>query len=148
MSCYEVLEEIGAWTYSQGGLLSGIIYLTDITDRGAAGLVMESLRVLEKLCGPSALQNVLLTTTQWSKVHRAEEESYEKDLRDCNYWRELVTKGSVIERFLGTRESGFELIHKLMNKEPKPLLIQNQMVVNNMALAETDVGRYINEIFC
>ena len=148
MSCYEVLEEIGAWTssaYRQGRLLSGTIYLTDITNRGTAGLVMEYLRVLRKLCGPRALQNVLLTTTQWSKVHRVKEASYEKGLQDCNYWKEFVTKGASIERFLGTRESGFELIHKLMNKEPKPLLIQDQMVEKNVTLSETDAGRFIKD---
>jgi len=148
MSCWEVLEEISAWTssaYRQGRLLSGIIFLADI-NRGAAGLEMEEVEMLQKLCGPSALQNVLLTTTQWSEVYRAEQESYEKDLRDCNYLRELVTKGAAIERFLDTRESGLELIHKLMNKEPKPLLIQDQVVKENMTLAETDVGRFIEEL--
>ena len=150
MSCWEVLEEIGAWTssaYRQGRLLSGIIFLTDI-NRGADGLEMEEVETLQELCGPSALQNVLLTTTKWSKLedYRAQQESYEKDLRDTNYLRELVTKGAAIERFLGTRESGFELIHKLMNKEPKPLLIQHQMVEKNMTLAETDVGSSTEEL--
>ena len=95
--------------------------------------------MFQKLWGPSALQNVLLTTTQWSKVSP-------ELMRDCDkkLWGEIGTKGAAIERFMGTRESGLELIDKLMTKEPKSLLIQDQMVENNMALAETDAGRYLS----
>ena len=88
---------------------------------------------------------MLLTTTKWSKVNLAEGESYENSLRSYGNWRELVTKGATIKRFLGTRESGLDLIHKLMENEPKPLLIQQQIVEKNMTLAETDAGRFIKD---
>ena len=105
---------------------------------------MAYLTVFQKLCGPIALQNVLLTTTQWSNVDPAEGKSSEDRLRNYYLWRGFIDKGATIKRFEGTRESGLELIDQLMKKEPKPLLIQDQMVKNNMALVETDVGRYIN----
>ena len=46
---------------------------------------------------------------------------------------------------MGTRESGLELINKLIEKEPKPLHIQDEMEVKGMALLETDVGKFMNQ---
>ena len=46
---------------------------------------------------------------------------------------------------MNTRESGLELIYKLMKKEPKPLHIQDQIVEKGMALVETDAGKFIND---
>jgi len=45
---------------------------------------------------------------------------------------------------MGTRESGLELIDKLMGNEPKPLDIQDQMAEKNMPMAETEVGKFMN----
>ena len=104
---------------------------------------MMHLEMFQKLCGPSALLNVLLTTTQWSNVNLAAGERCEKGLRNYSYWGGLVAEGAAIERFMGTRESGLELIDQLMKKEPKPLLIQHQIVDEYMSLEETDVGKYI-----
>ena len=148
MGDHEVLAEISAWTssaYRKGILLSGIIYLSGI---GLSYLSTRTslpvhLGMFQKLCGSSALQNVLLTTTRWSNVYRVDEGRQEEHLRKSLYWKELVAKGATIERFMGTRESGLELIHKLIKKEPVSLLIQDQMVKENMTLAETDAGKHL-----
>ena len=145
MRDYDVLAELSAWTsaYRQGRLLSGISYPHDIKLGlwSARGLPSVHFGMLQKLCSPSALQNVLLTNTQWPKVDPEAGGSREKTLRDHSHWRELVAKGAAIERFMGTSESGLELIDKLMKKEPKPLLIQPQMVNEGKVLEETDAGK-------
>ena len=145
---HEVLAEISAWAssaYRKGILLSGIIYLSGIglSYLSTRTLLPVHLGMFQKLCGSSALQNVLLTTTRWSNVYRADEGRQEEHLRKSLYWKELVAKGATIERFMGTRESGLELIHKLIKKEPVSLLIQDQMVKENMTLAETDAGKHL-----
>jgi len=101
--------------------------------------------MLQKLCGPDALQNLLLTTTQWSNVDRAEGERREFYLRDRDACQGLVSKGASVVRFVGTRESGLELIRRLMLNEPKPLAIQDQIVNKNMTTLETDAGQFIHE---
>ncbi|PUU72379.1 hypothetical protein B9Z19DRAFT_685111 [Tuber borchii] len=141
---YEMLAEISDWmssAYRQGTLLSGIIYLHNIHWLHENFWATEHLMMFQKLCGPSALQNVLLTTTQWSNANLAAEESRENTLRTSSHWRELITGGAAVKRFMGTRESGLELIDQLIKKEPKPLLIQHQMVDEDMILEETDVGQ-------
>ena len=143
----QVLLEISTWmssNYKKGKLLSGIIYLHHITDVRMSGSSMKYVKMFQRLCGPNALKNVLLTTTRWSDVDQAQGERREGELRNGDFWGELITEGAAITRFMGTRESGLELIDKLMGNKPKPLDIQDQMVEKNMAMAETEAGKFIN----
>ena len=141
----DVLEEISAWAssaYRQGRLLSGIIYLHNISRK--SNWDTRDIKIFHNLCGLRALQNVLLTTTKWSNVNQREGERREEILQDYELWGGLINKGTTVRRFMGTRESGLELIDQLMKKEPIPLLIQRQIVDENMALEETDAGQCID----
>ena len=101
--------------------------------------------MFQKLCGQEVLENVLLTTTQWSNVNPAEGQAREDNLRDEGLWGGLIGKGATLQRFHGTKESGLELINKLVSKTRKPLHIQDQIVRQHMTLLETDAGRFLNE---
>ena len=143
----EVLTDICAWmssNYKKGKLLSGIIYLHRISDVRMDGSSNKYVKIFQRLCGPDALPNVLLTTTQWSNVDQAQGEKREGELRGGDFWGGLITGGATVARFMGTRESGLELIHKLMGNTPKPLDIQDQMIEKNMAIAETEAGKFMN----
>ena len=143
----KVLTDICAWmssNYRKGKLLSGIIYLHRITDVRMDGTSLKNFKMLQKMCGPDALPNVFLTTTQWSNVSPALGAEREENLRHMDFWGELIVQGASLEKFEG-RESGLELIYKLMEKEPKPLSIQDQMVEKGMTLVDTDAGKFINE---
>ena len=141
------MTDICAWMssdYRKGKLLSGIIYLHRITDVRIDGSSLKYVKMFQRLCGPDALQNVLLTTTQWSNVNPILGAERETHLRHVDFWGGLLAKGASLERFMGTRESGLELICKLIAKEPKPLHIQDQMVEKGMTLVETDAGKFTN----
>jgi len=104
---------------------------------------MRNLGVFQSLCGQEALENVLLTTTQWSNVDPAEGQAREDNIRHEDFWGGLISRGATLQRFHGTRESGLELISKLMLQERKPLRIQDQIVNQKMALHETDAGKFL-----
>ena len=143
----QVMLEICNWmsgSYRKGKLLSGIIYLHRITDVRMDGPSQKTLMMFGRLCGPNALQNVLLTTTHWSNVDPARGMEREDNLRDGNFWGGFISRGASLERFMGTRESGLELIYKLMHKEPKPLRIQHQMVDEGRRISQTDAGEFMN----
>ncbi|PUU81471.1 hypothetical protein B9Z19DRAFT_1122095 [Tuber borchii] len=145
----KVLRMIGDWAseaYRNERLLSGIIYLHPITHTRMEGSILKNLRTLQGLCGQEALENVLLTTTQWSRVNWVEGEFRENRLRIREFWGGFIEKGATLQRFAGTRASGLELIHRLMLNKRKPLHIQNQMVKQHMTLLETDAGKCINEL--
>jgi hypothetical protein len=144
----EVLREIADWAsaiYKEKRLLSGIIYLHPITHTRMEGSSLKNLRMFQRLCGQKFLKNVLLTTTQWSNVDPSEGGVRENSLRNGDFWGGLIDKGATLQRFHGTRESGLELIRKLMPNERKPLDIQVQIVNQHMSLLETDAGKCINE---
>ena len=130
--------------YRKGKLLSGIIYLHRITDVRMDGSSMKYVKMFKRLCGPDALPNVLLTTTRWSNVDQAQGESREGELREGKFWGGLIAEGASIARFMGTRESGLELIDKLMGYQPKLLDIQDQLVGKKIEMAETDAGKFMN----
>jgi len=109
------------------------------------GSALKNLRMFQSLCGQKVLGNVFLTTTQWSGVNPAEAELRENRLRNQDFWGGLIDKGASLQRFNGTKESGLELIHKLMSNVPKPLDIQDQIVKQNKTLLETDAGKCIKE---
>ncbi|KAG0641239.1 P-loop containing nucleoside triphosphate hydrolase protein [Tuber brumale] len=143
----EVLQDIENWTsttYREKRLLSGIIYLHPITDSRMGGSAMKNLRVFQGLCGQEVLENVFLTTTKWSNVDLDEGEIRENSLRNGDFWGRLIDRGATLQRFHGTRESGLELIRKLMPNERKPLDLQVQIVNHHMTLLETNVGKCIN----
>jgi len=144
----EVLQEIANWTsetYRKEQLLSGIIYLHPITHTRMEGSAVRNLRLFQSLCGQEALGNVLLTTTQWSSVDPAEGQARENNLRDEGFWGGLISRGATLQRFHGTRESGLELISKLMLQERKPLRIQDEIVKQHMTLPQTDAGKFLNQ---
>jgi len=144
----EVQGDICAWmssSYRKGKRLSGIIYLHRITNVRMDGSSMGYVGMLQRLCGRNALSNVLLTTTQWCNVNQVQGESRERELREGDFWGGLIAEGASLARFMGTRESGLALVNNVMGKDPKPLLIQDQMVEKSMELVETDAGRFISE---
>ncbi|KAG0632786.1 P-loop containing nucleoside triphosphate hydrolase protein [Tuber brumale] len=145
----EVLTEICNWTsktFKEKRLLSGIIYLHRITDVRMDGSALKNLRMFQKLCGPGALKNVFLTTTQWSNViDQGDGENRERALcEEGNFWGTLIKKGATLKRFHGTKESGLELIDKLIPNQQVALDIQDQIVTQKRTIVETDAGQCIN----
>jgi hypothetical protein len=145
----EVLKEISNWateTYSRGRILSGILYLHRISDVRMDGSALRSLRLLKSLVGKENLQNVLLTTTHWSRVTREEGERRERELRETdNYWKGLLDLGATLTRYEGDRKSGLELLRKLVPSELRVLEIQDELVDQGKKLAETLAGKSVNE---
>ena len=101
--------------------------------------------MFQKLCGQKALVNVLLTTTQWSDVDPTKAQHRENELRSQKFWGDLICRGATLQRFYGTRESGLELIHKLMPNIPKSLDIQDEMGGGGVLLRDTEAGKYISQ---
>lgn len=145
----EILKEISKWTsetYSKGQLLSGIIYLHRISDNRMDGSALRSLRLLKSLVGENNLKNVLLTTTHWSRVTLEEGERREKELKETeNFWKGLLDYGATLTRYEGHRQSGLELLHKIIPSQPTALDIQDELVGEGRKLVETSAGKSVKE---
>ncbi|KAH8734131.1 hypothetical protein BGZ61DRAFT_491554 [Ilyonectria robusta] len=124
--------------------LKGIIYVHRITDIRYYGSAVKTFEIFKRICGETALPNVLLTTTRWHEVDEPTEASRERQLRD-DFWAYMVGRGSLMSRFHGDRTSAVALISQLVIKEPIVLRLQHEMINEGKKLDETEAGSYVSD---
>lgn len=143
----EILNAIAKLLAAQYGLefeLKGIIYVHRITDIRYCGSAIKTFEIFKRICGETALPNVLLTTTRWHEVDEPTGASRERQLRD-DFWAYMVGRGSLMSRFHGDRTSAVALISQLVINEPIVLRLQHEMVNEGKKLDETEAGSYISD---
>lgn len=152
----EILSMLANWlavTYSNRTKLHGILYLHRIIDVRMQGSARRNLKVFKDLCGPDALEKVVLVTTMWEKLaSRDEVEARELQLKTANdYWGYMVKKGSKIMRHTNDMQSAKKLVDMFLppddNLIPQVagLAIQEEMTVQNKSVAETTAGESIRD---
>jgi len=133
-------------SYTNGALLSRVIFLHPISDTRMEGSSLRNLRMFRKLCGDDAMKKVFLTTTQWSNVDEATGKKREEGLRSNEkFYGSLVKKGTKIERFSGDRDSGLKLSNRLMKGEKVKCDIQRELVDEKKTLEQTAAGSVVSE---
>ncbi|KAG6878828.1 hypothetical protein C0992_007406 [Termitomyces sp. T32_za158] len=139
----EILRRIAVWlarSYHADMKLAGIIYLHEISQNNILP-VRRNFDTFSKLCGPSAIRNVVLATTKWSDIPEKVGEKREKLLRD-EHWKDMLDHGSVMLRYEGTQDSARSIIDQVLTHEPLDAVqIQRELIDLNKILAETEAGR-------
>lgn len=120
--------------------LAGILYLHRISDNRVAGTPLKNLRMFERLCGKKALQNVILVTTMWDKVHGSTGSEREKELKS-GYWKGMIKRGSRAVRYRNTSDSAWAILDSIVGDNRLAVLLQKEMVDMEIKLHETDAGR-------
>lgn len=147
----DVLKMIAGFmetSYQDGVLLSGIIYLHQITHNRVEGPSLRNIDMFQRLCGDSGLKNVILATTMWDTASTQQEINKfverEQELKS-DFWNRMIERGSQVRRYYNDRETGEQLIRELVRHEPVPLDIQYELVVEHKNLVDTAAGSYIDE---
>nr|POE77907.1 hypothetical protein CFP56_09550 [Quercus suber] len=142
----EVLEEITrclTTQYQLGIPLRGVIYLHRITDPKMQGSALRNFELFQKICGESALGNVILLTTMWDKLKdRVEGLDRDQQLR-TDFWNLMAAKGSYITSFDGSKEMAEGLVITLLTKEEVVLDIQKELKDEKLPLLATSAGRLL-----
>jgi hypothetical protein len=146
-----VLREIASWlthSFERKVILNGLIYLHRIIDIRMQGSAKKNLFMFKKLCGPDALKNVILATTMWEQVGPEDGERREKELmRTSEFWGEMIHRGAQVHRHMNTADSAWRLVDiyasKYSTKRKMVLTIQQEMVMQEKTLDETDAGREV-----
>ena len=95
--------------------LSGIIYLHHVSDNCMSGIsALKDLHMFLRLCGDGAIRNVVLATTQWTKVKPELGERRENQLRDT-YWRGMLAVGSRMMRFGDSFDAAWQMVDDVVN---------------------------------
>ena len=111
----KMIVEFMESSYKHGILLSGIIYLHQITHDRVAGPSLRGIQMFQTLCGN--WMNVILATTMWDTA------STQQDLKKfvereqeliSDFWYRMIERGSHVRRYYNDRETGEELIRELV----------------------------------
>lgn len=149
MTDTQVLEKIANWmkdTYSEGQLLSGIVYLHPINQNRMDGPSMQNIKLFRKLCGLRSMRNVILATTMWTTHNQrspTEFEERERDLKD-NYWKDMIDADSRVFRHANTKDSAEMIVSQLLGNNPEKLAIQVELVDERRNLVDTGAGSCVN----
>lgn len=147
----EVLQGVADFlsaTYKSNIRLSGMVYLQRISDPrmthgGRANLVM-----FRALCGDDPLRKVVLATTFWGEMINTDKAlQHEEELKtNPDYWGDMLSKKATMTRFHDTQESARNILRGLMENEEKiSLQIQQEMIDQNLDLAQTTAGEFLNK---
>jgi hypothetical protein len=144
----EVLGEIAKVFSSQYLFLKklrlrGILYLRDITKTRMEGSDVKTLNLFSRLVGKEAFPHVVFVTTMWGRLEvEGQKTAYkrEKELKE-DFWREMILKGSYVQRFEGTKDSAEGIISQLVgDADPVILQIQRELIDKELQLSATSAG--------
>ncbi|KAF3911197.1 hypothetical protein AA313_de0209992 [Arthrobotrys entomopaga] len=141
----EILTEIAnvlTAQYELGVKLKGIIYLHRISDTRYQSSAIKTLQMFQKICGTSAMKNVMLCTTRWDGVGATLGAKREKQLKD-DFWAYMVHNGSTMTRFYGDDDSARTIAGQLLCRNTVVLDIQRELSEEGLNLNETTAGQFI-----
>ena len=130
-------------------VLGGVVYLHDISQDRFSGTARRNLEMFNRLCGDAAMNKVVLGTTKWSRLPRDDGSRREAELKGV-YWKEMMDKGSKVKRFLGDRESAWNVLSVFLKQasvhyqdpgQEINLRIQEEIAVERRIIPETKAGK-------
>ena len=100
--------------------------------------------MFRKLCGESALKNVVLVTNMWKEVPSIIGTARESEL-SSNFFKAALDKGAQMVRHHDTRKSAHDIIREIMKNHPVVLQIQEELVVKHMNIVDTEAGKAVDQ---
>lgn len=144
----DVLKQISFWlrnSWNSNVKLNGILYLHRITDIRMPGSGKRNLITFKKLCGPQALEHVILVTTRWEEVNVADGVAREKELTETeDFWGWMVDRRAKVERHYNNAASAKRLVDMIVEKKAVELTIQNEMATHGIQLNQTEAGKTLD----
>ncbi|KAF5359745.1 hypothetical protein D9756_003445 [Leucocoprinus leucothites] len=139
----EILSRIASWllqTYQDRRMLSGVLYLHNITDNRMTNTRLQNLDIFKKICGSDAYSSVCLVSTHWDEIQAPNVGTKKEDELRRNYWKVLIDKKAKNGRFDNTYSSAWTIIETLSLK-PRLLQIQDEMGNKKRPLFKTKAGQ-------
>ncbi|KAF9647119.1 hypothetical protein BDM02DRAFT_3251214 [Thelephora ganbajun] len=144
----DVLRTIAAFlgaSYERGDKLTGVLYFHRITDLRMGGTQTRNFRMFRKLCGESALRNVVIVTNMWGGVEPGIGDAREAELmREDIFFKPVLESGARMARHENTVSSAEGIIRLLIDNQPLPLQIQRELVHECKDIVETSAGQELN----
>ena len=111
------------------------------------GTARTNLNVFKRMVGDESLKNVIVATTMWDGVSQQLGQARENELRsDPRYHKTMLDNGARLVRHDNTAESARQILQFIIDNQPLPLHIQNEMVVEGKELPQTDAAAELNRV--
>ncbi|EMD41339.1 hypothetical protein CERSUDRAFT_109932 [Gelatoporia subvermispora B] len=141
----DILELIARFLsieYRKGRKLSGILYLHRISDVRMGGIARRNFTMFHKLCGSDAIRNAAIATTRWEEVDARIGAERQTELASKPiFFKPVLDEGAQMFRHDHGLESAQDIMRSFLRNQPRPLLIQREMVDEGKPLSETEAGR-------
>ena len=132
--------------YEQNVKLTGVLYFHRISDVRMGGTPVKNFKMFQKLCGESALQNVVIVTNMWGGVDRQVGEKREAELKGKDiFFKPVLEKHARMARHENTVPSAEGILRLVLNNQPIPLRIQVELVGEHKGMSETSAGEELNQ---
>ncbi|KAH6880840.1 P-loop containing nucleoside triphosphate hydrolase protein [Coprinopsis sp. MPI-PUGE-AT-0042] len=144
----EILKRISVWlaqSYNERGFISGIIYMSDISQQLTSAAMRLNRNMFTKLCGTS-LERVALATSKWDNLpNEVIGEHREREL-SAEFWKPLLDIGAQLFSVKQPQDREVimdYLIHALHENEDKKwvLRIQKEIVDSEKNISRTRAGK-------
>ncbi|KAH6879631.1 P-loop containing nucleoside triphosphate hydrolase protein [Coprinopsis sp. MPI-PUGE-AT-0042] len=147
----DILRRISAWlakAYNDDRLISGVVYMNDISQKRMFGSTRMNLKMFTKLCGDDAFEKVVLATSQWDNlpsnlgIGEQRERELSKDL-----WKPLLDNGAKIMRIQNKPADLDAIVAHLIRaaltaeKLGEVMQIQKEIVDLERSIPATQAGR-------
>ncbi|KAL4062208.1 hypothetical protein J3A83DRAFT_4258730 [Scleroderma citrinum] len=114
-----------------------------ITDVRMSGTAQRTFRVFRELCGGSTFKNVVIVTNMWGNVDLEIGEAREHEIA-TKFFKPVLDMGARMCRHDGTRESALAILRHLVDNEAVALTIQQEIVEERRAFADTAAGAVLS----
>ena len=109
------------------------------------GIARKNFSMFRKLCGDNALQNVVIVTNMWGEVDPQVGNEREAELaREDIFFKPVIEKGARMARHQNTIPSAEAIIRLILDNDPLPLRIQEELVNEHKDISETGAGEELN----
>ena len=103
------------------------------------------MTMFRKLCGTTALQNVVIVTNMWGDVNLSTGEAREDQLRnDDKFFKPVLENRARMARHDDTASSAKQIIRLILGNRPLPLRIQRELVSRGGDITKTSAGEELN----
>ena len=148
MHTFTLLFPLPIHRYKRGGKLSGVLYFHPISDLRMDWISTLNFKMLRKLCGESALQNVVIVTNMWGEVDLQVGEAREAELmREEIFFKPILDKGGRIARNENTVISAQNIIRLVLGNRPLPLRIQRELIDEGKGISATSASKELHREF-
>ncbi|USP77085.1 hypothetical protein yc1106_04359 [Curvularia clavata] len=143
----DVYRELARWmaqAFQKGQLLNGLLYLQAVNIPRQRGSQIRNLLMFKKLCGNNNFKNIVLGLSFCDMETETTIQSRRQELTDTwEWWGEMVSKGSRIERIPYQRDECIGLLAQFAPQPKVTLRVQEEIVNHGRSVDDTEAAKTI-----